>query len=341
MNKENIDLFKILEKFFKLLNEKDQNIELDKMNNILNNINNNLVQIANSSLEFPVPPVSVKIKQNTIQVLRTSSPPPPPPPPPDANSLNKNIPIHNPPISNINKPLPVPPPPLHKNINNINIPSPGQISRTVGNLGDYLKTTNKTLENMNTSPTIIENDCIYPNEIIKYIVPNITDNGKKALSSFATPIEIYQFLKKVDGNKSLENLFDEIYKGKDLISYIYKIQNMITMRHINLNKTDSFPKNKRTNIKIGEVLVFMKLIDKNNLEKFVKLHEIAKKTQRFEKRNLSKTLAELRLNTSIKHNEEQILFGEFLVNSEVISSVQLNEALVFQAKYNDLMENIK
>lgn len=340
MHKENVDLFKVLEKFFKLLNKNNQNISLDNMNNILNNINNNLVQIANSSVEFPVPPVSVKIRQNTMNALRGSSPPPPPPPPPD---IINNIPVHAPTVSNINK-IPVPPPPLHKNVNNlsnINVPLPGQISRTTGTLGDHLRTTNKTSENMNNSQTIKENDCIYPNEIIKYIVPNIADNGKKALSSFATPVEVYQFLKKVDGNKNLENLFDDIYKGKDILSYIYKVQNMIIMKHINLNKIDSFPKDKRLNMKIGEVLVFMRLIDRNNLEKVVKLHEIAKKTQRFEKRNLSKSLTELRAQSNIKQNEEQILFGEFLVTSDIISSEQLNEALSFQVKYNDLMENIK
>lgn len=327
MLKENIDIFKILEKFFKLLNQQKQNQLLDSMQDILNTINNSLTQIAKSNVEFPVPPVSMKVNNNVIQTLKNTIPPPPPPPANLAQNKTITTPMHHP---NINKNLP-------NVVNSPPPPPPGSITRTT-NLSEHLKLTNKTMEfNFNSQNKDIE--CIYPDEIIKHLIPSVSDNGRKALNSFATPIEIYQFLKKVDGTKTLENLFQEIYKGNDIISYIYKIHNMNLIKVINLNKSLNFPENKRLKIKIGEVLVFMKLIEKENLEKIVKLHEIAKKTQRFEKRNLTKTLAELRLN-NLK-NEEQILFGEFLINSEIIKVDKLEEALKFQIKYNEIMENIK
>jgi len=316
LDKENVDLFKLLEKFFKLLNENNQNILIEKMNSIIKNINNSITKIANSNLEFPVPPVSVKIKESTITSLKTPIPPPPPPP----NTLKNN----------------------DKNVNSLEIkaPLPSQINRTLS-LSEHLKTTNnKIFDNQNLNSGIKELECIYPDEIIKYLIPSIADNGRKALSSFATPLDIYQFLKKVDGTKTLEELFNELYKVKDILSYINRIYNMVTVRHINLTKSTSFPANKRLYIKIGEVLVFMKIIDKERLEKVIKLHEIAKKTSRFEKRNLTKTLAELRLN-NFKVDENQILFGEFLVNSDIIKTEKLEEALKFQSKYNSIVENIK
>lgn len=174
-------------------------------------------------------------------------------------------------------------------------------------------------------------------ETIKYIIPFQTELGRKALTDFSTPTNVYQFLKEVNGQITFDKIYSDLYSGLDYQNFISKIYDLFSPKYITLKKAVNIPSDKDLRLRIGEWLVMLGYLEENKLERIVQLHSVAVKNNEVNNRRFAvKTIVN---NQPVEHKGP--FFGAFLIESEVITKEQLAQALIIQNQYNEIIAGLK
>jgi hypothetical protein len=165
----------------------------------------------------------------------------------------------------------------------------------------------------------------------------LIDSGKKALKDFNTPIELYELLKNLETNKSLFSIYTTNYPNQNLAQFLNKIYSAHNSKYFFLRKTIEFSPDQDLKLRIGEWLVILGYIDREKLARVVQLHQVA--VRNFE--SLNKRYATKSGANYAGAESKGPMFGNFLVDSDVINRNQLNEALICQTQFNELLESLK
>ena len=173
------------------------------------------------------------------------------------------------------------------------------------------------------------------NETLKYIIPVPTENAKKALGNLSTPVEIYQFIKPCDGFKSLSVVYSEAYSNLSMVNFIYKVYSVYMAKYILFKRSNDAPQDKEMRLRIGEWLAFLGHIPVEKLDKIIQLHRVS--VQNFEASNRSRAATRSGANYEAGGEAKGPLLGNFLLDSEIITKAQLNEALMVQLQFNEIL----
>ncbi len=346
MHKSNIDAFPIIDKLSATLNDEnrrkimsDINFVIDSLGNT-NNISptntypNNQLKTSNLNVEkqtitshtsandevYTTPYGTNSVLRQTINgSMRIPNSPPPPPPPIDAGSSQNNNSLLRQ-TFNGQPPNPSSPSLLRQTFNGSN-PNQNKATNLTG-------TFNLRTKDVESSLPV--------KETIKYIIPICSDVGKRALADFSTPTEIYQFLKQVNGINGLDNIYVELYPRLDIASFVSKLYMIFNAKYIFCKKNKDMPRDKDPKIKIGEWLVNLGYIEPDKLEKVVQLHSIAVKSSDMNsRRQASKTMIN---NQPVE--SKGLMFGTFLLESEIITKAQLEQALLVQSQFNEIINSL-
>ncbi|MFN8578722.1 MAG: hypothetical protein U0354_17980 [Candidatus Sericytochromatia bacterium] len=188
------------------------------------------------------------------------------------------------------------------------------------------------------SPTDKENErTIIPiKEALKYLIPSQTDFAKKALSDTSISNDIYRYLKEVNSINPLDQIYLNLYSDYDVINFISRTYSIFNSKYIKIKKDINTPKDKEMKLRVGEWLVVFGYLEEEKLSKIVQLHNIAVRNNEVNNRRFaSKTIV-----NGQPVDLKRPLFGEFLVESEVITKEQLEQALNIQRQYNEILNNL-
>lgn len=175
-------------------------------------------------------------------------------------------------------------------------------------------------------------------ETLKYIIAIPTETAKKALGNLSTPVEIYQFVKICDGFKSLSSLYTEGYSNLSMVNFIYKVYSMYMAKYILFKKSNDMPQDREPRLRIGEWLAFLGHIPMEKLDKIIQLHQVS--IASFDATSRSRSAARSGANYE-NVDSKGPLFGNFLLDSEIINKAQLNEALMVQLQFNEILAALK
>jgi hypothetical protein len=299
--KNNIDVFPIIHKLSTILTE-------DKKNKIINDINFIISNTVKSKVSITTTQTIDNKKENTFSNTNInfsnqskSFPPPPPPPPPPM--LTNQVTKFS--VSNLNFPQ------------NLNV------------TGTFNLKVNEDKENQKSILPIKES--------LKYIIPLQTELAKKALNDIGTPSDVYQYLKAVNGSTPLDEIYLSLYSKLDVINFISRTYAIYNSKYINFKKDINMPKDKDMKLRIGEWFVMFGYLEEEKLPKIVQLHAVAVRNNDVNNRRFaSKTI----INGQPVESKGP-LFGNFLVDSEIINRDQLNQVLTVQNQFNEIIANIK
>lgn len=175
-------------------------------------------------------------------------------------------------------------------------------------------------------------------DTLKYIIAIPTETAKKALGNLSTPVEIYQFVKICDGFKSLSTLYTEGYSNLSMVNFIYKVYSMYMAKYILFKRSNDMPQDKEPRLRIGEWLAFLGHIPIEKLDKIIQLHQVS--IASFDATSRSRSAARSGANYESVDTKGP-LFGNFLLDSEIINKAQLNEALMVQLQFNEILAALK
>lgn len=175
-------------------------------------------------------------------------------------------------------------------------------------------------------------------DTLKYIIAIPTETSKKALANLSTPVEVYQFVKICDGFKSLSALYTEGYSNITMVNFIYKVYSMYMAKYVLFKKSNDMPQDKEPRLRIGEWLAFLGHIPAEKLDKIIQLHQVSVSGIDA----ATKARAAARSGANYENVETKgPLFGNFLLDSEIINKAQLNEALMVQLQFNEILAALK
>lgn len=177
------------------------------------------------------------------------------------------------------------------------------------------------------------------NEGIKYLIPIITEKGINALKDPSISNETYNILKLINGVNTLEEINEKNFSNVNnnfifslatmksmgfpsefIVSFIVKIISISSEGFVTFMKKNEIPKDKKLSIKLGELLLYMKLLDDEKLEKCLEIQKAWKP----QINSLSTT---------------KPLLGNLLLSMDLLGQSQLSQALEIQKWYNS-MRNI-
>ncbi|MFN4149702.1 MAG: hypothetical protein ACK4IX_02065, partial [Candidatus Sericytochromatia bacterium] len=141
----------------------------------------------------------------------------------------------------------------------------------------------------------------------------------------------------LDSNKDLYSIYTSNYSNQTLVQFLNKIYSAYTSKYIFLRKTIEFSPDQDLKLRIGEWLVLLGYIDREKLARVVQLHQVA--VRNFD--SLNKRYAAKSGANYAGTESKGPMFGNFLVDSDVINRNQLNEALLCQTQFNELVESLK
>lgn len=175
-------------------------------------------------------------------------------------------------------------------------------------------------------------------ETLKYIIAIPTEASKKALANLSTPVEVYQFVKICDGFKSLSALYTEGYSNITMVNFIYKVYSMYMAKYVLFKRSNDMPQDKEPRLRIGEWLAFLGHIPAEKLDKIIQLHQVSVSGVDA----ATKARAAARSGANYENVETKgPLFGNFLLDSEIINKAQLNEALMVQLQFNEILAALR
>lgn len=236
----------------------------------------------------------------------------------------------------------IPPTPV-KNLNNPFIQNMNQVEKTRDtlphpqnvNYGNNFRETLNTKINVNAIQENAHQG--FPlNEGLKYLIPSLTEKGKNALKDPSISNETYMLLKLINGVDTLQEIneknFSQVnnnfifslsamknmgFPSEFVVIFLNKIIAITSEGFVSFVKTSDTPKDKKFSIKLGELLLYMKILDEEKLERSLELQRAWKP----QKNNLSST---------------KPLFGNLLLSLELLKQPQLTQALEIQKWYNSL-----
>lgn len=312
--KNNIDVFPIIHKLSAVLSDENKQKIVSDVNFIIDNTVNTKISITETQ------PGNVTVKDATsgIQpmVIKNTEPPPTPF---GTNTVARHI--QNQTRSTA--------PPLPASIVN-KIPPP-KISTGLTLTGTF------NLKPRDSVDRDSDKQTMPVKESLKYIIPVQTEMGIKKLSDFSTPTDTYQYIKVVNGQITLDKIYLDLYSSMDVINFIYRTYSMFHSKFISFKKSMPIPPDKELRLRVGEWLVLFGYLEEDKLERIVQLHSVAVRNNDVNNRRFaSKTIV-----NGQPVESKGPLFGAFLIESEVITKEQLNQALMVQTQYNEILANLK
>lgn len=261
------------------------------------------------------------IQNNEKPQLETANQQAPPPPPPDrsagVNALKGSFKSNN-----SNFPPPPPPPNLSQG------PSVGR-AVSVGNFA-MKNISPRANPNTKASISILE--------VLGYMIPYITEFGQDILNKPSTPTDTYQFLKQLDGQANLKQIYMYLYPDMAWGKYLEKIYPLAKERYYNLHKSRDFPKDSEVLIRIGDLMISFDMLSPENLEKALQEQKNPSVSKPSGSAGwLDKTMAMLPDNKSSSETKRKLL-GDTLVEMNLISKDQLNYVLGIQKWLKTLIE---
>ncbi|MFN8670719.1 MAG: hypothetical protein U0457_01390 [Candidatus Sericytochromatia bacterium] len=337
---DNLNFSNISNNNFNLELENKNNISATPVNLNVNQINKDLVMNTNPGLKtaslLSQPPARDPMLMNTNPGGKPA-PLPQQPPARDPMLMNTNPggkpaplpqqpPARDPMLMNTNpggKPAPLPQTNFRSTMNmkggNLNI---NQI------LDEYRK------EDFLTSK--VEYESVPITEGIKNIIPIINEKGRNVLKDINAPTEIYSLLKLVDGISSLdainEKYFAQVnqnfifsvstfrnigFPSEFVINFLDKIIEMESNELISFVKNPNNLLKNKIRIKLGDLLLYMKALDNEQLTKVLDYQKAWKPNAN-------------------KPQERRPLLGNIIISFELLTEKQINHALSIQKWYNSL-----
>jgi hypothetical protein len=284
------------------------------------------------------PKINPFMSMSDLQAGSVGTTPPPPPPAleggPAINALrssfakSSNLPPPPPlpgfqqhPDKPLTPPSPSQPGPMGRNI------AAGPLSLKGGFSG------NKPQANKKVSLTIL--DCL------GYIVPVMAELGKEILKSPATPTDVYQFLKQVDGEATLKHIYMYLFPNMAWGKYLEKVYPLSRERYLNFRKNSSFPAEAEIQIRIGDLLVSTGIINEADLEKALQIQKDPPKPAAVENTALpawmEKAKSMLQQETSGQPVRKKLI-GDTLVELGMINKDQLSNVLGIQRWLRGIVE---
>ncbi|MFN8671192.1 MAG: hypothetical protein U0457_03800 [Candidatus Sericytochromatia bacterium] len=335
---QNIPVFPIFQKLSGAFSDDVKQNVLNEVSTILQSVNR--TSNLGSPASPPPPPVAGIPNAPSMPPSPPSMPPSAPPPsaPPSPIGQNQNAFAPQPPQANtIKKFVPSTPSP--------NVPPPNNLNQRPTGASVELKfskgltlTGTFNLKPKDPVDKAAQKIVMPVTETLKYIIPIPTEAAKKAQGNLSTPVEIYQFLKLCDGFKSLSTVYTEGYSGISMLNFIYKTYSVYMAKYILFKKSQDLPQDKEMRLRIGEWLSFLGHIPPEKLDKIVQLHRVS--VQTFEANNRNRAASRSGANYEAGEPKGP-LFGNFLLDSEIINKTQLNEALMVQLQFNEILSALK
>lgn len=147
-------------------------------------------------------------------------------------------------------------------------------------------------------------------ESLKYIVPKVSEKGEKAIKDLNTPISVYQLLKKIDGISNLEDIYKDNYNHLSINDFFNKFETVKNFISINPINTESLK------INIFQILLYNKTISQVKLKESIDFY----------------------LSVPEHSTNDQVFrSGDFLVDLNLITFIDINTANIFVNKFNKFL----
>lgn len=198
----------------------------------------------------------------------------------------------------VNSPNQVQPPPPPPNADKLNIP--------------LINIKRKATGPLNLPPEETNSSYLKKFDALKYLVPEVSERGERAIKDSNTALSIYQLLKRIDGKSSLESIYQNNYHHLSLIEFFEKfdtVRNYINIKNISPEKI---------NINIFQLIIHSKFMTPEHLKNIIDSYLQAP-----------------------GHNatDKTFISGDFLIDLDLIRFKELNTINSLLNKINRLIEN--
>ncbi|MFN4150509.1 MAG: response regulator, partial [Candidatus Sericytochromatia bacterium] len=135
-----------------------------------------------------------------------------------------------------------------------------------------------------------------PLECLKYIIPSLTKTGYEHLISTETDIEIKKFITYIDGKRSFDFIYKNYYRNTPLDEFMNMF---LPSNHFIFEKDYTMPKYINFDIKLGEILSYMKVLSMDTLNRMLEIQTLSSTSV-----GIQKPLGELLSQLSIVEDEK-------------------------------------
>jgi DNA-binding response OmpR family regulator len=111
-----------------------------------------------------------------------------------------------------------------------------------------------------------------PLECLKYIFPVLTRTGEEYLTSDNIPLDVYQFMKNMNGKNSFDYIYNNYYHHIPLDEFMNKF---FPSNYFRFEKYHEIPDYINFNIKLGEILAYMKILSRDALNKMLEVQNLS------------------------------------------------------------------
>lgn len=150
-------------------------------------------------------------------------------------------------------------------------------------------------------------------ESLRFIIPEISEKGEKAIRNPSTDMSVYQLLRKIDGTLNIDIIYQTYYHHLDLFTFFNKFETVLSFIH--------FKEVDKSNIKttIFQILLYAKSITPDVLKKAIETY----------------------LGDSKHTNQDRdFLDGSFLIELGSITNSELVKVTGFVNKFNRFIDTL-
>ena len=171
-------------------------------------------------------------------------------------------------------------------------------------------------------------------EGLKFIKPLLTEKAIKLINNKSTDEKVLSFLKTFKDGISITEIHNKYFPAFSLFHVLENIFNFSNQDLLIFIKTQELPKNQEFKIRLGDLLIFMELLTKENLMKLISIQRGESKMISFEQGKIIevKTFPEEEFYLK-KHRK---LLGELMVDLNLINKNALEYILNLQKWYNSI-----
>ncbi|MFN8674707.1 MAG: hypothetical protein U0457_21820 [Candidatus Sericytochromatia bacterium] len=167
-------------------------------------------------------------------------------------------------------------------------------------------------------------------EGLKYIKPELTEKTKEELLRFGFEPKVYSALRIFYHEDSLFNLYRAHFPNISMIDFVRnRILSLEKNQYLTFIKSDDFPNDKNFRLKMGEFLLSMGKITKDQLDRAVYTQQ--REAEESKNSSVLYDLAEIENSSSKKR-----LLGDILVDLGYINKDDLESTIEIQKWYNNL-----
>jgi hypothetical protein len=180
-------------------------------------------------------------------------------------------------------------------------------------------------------------------ETLGYIIPQLTEVGKEMLGNPSTAHDSYQILKQINGDENLKQIYQFLYPNLLWGKFLEKVYPLFRERCVNFRKSRSFPDETEVQIRIGDLMLGMGIIDEAKLEKAL---QVQKEPPQSSVVNsilpawMEKTKSMIQQEgPTIGPGVKKKLIGDTLVDLGMVTNDQLTNVLAIQRWLKNLVEH--